>query len=131
MNKVEAMPIFKLMRIIRDARSTKGAERHVLNALALRCRPDKGYTAFPSYQTLVADTSLDVATVKRAARKLEAAGVIKRFKRTNRSNIFWINVAALMESADANIAVDKERKEREFNAFMPAVTGDDEIGDAA
>jgi hypothetical protein len=41
-----------------------------------------------------------------------------------------INVAALIEQAEANIVADKERKERELNYFMPVVT-DDEIGDAA
>lgn len=92
------------MRAIRDAQSTRGAERELLYALALRCDPAKGYSCFPSYQTLANDTQMNVATLKRAAKSLEAMRMISRQERRNRSNIFYLNPAIFLEEASAKRA---------------------------
>lgn len=97
----EVMPIFRVLRFVRDARSTKHAERDLLNALALRCNPKKKYIAWPSYALLAKDTLLDEITLKRAAKRLEDAGLIKRVQRQNRSNLFFLNVALLQQQAAA------------------------------
>lgn len=99
MTQHKHMPIFEVLRLVRDARSTKKADRELLVALALRCDPTKHFIAWPSYAPLALDTLLDQATLKRAAKRLEDAGLIKRVVRTNRSNHFFINVPLLQEQA--------------------------------
>ena len=42
---------------------------------------------------------MDAATLKRAAKKLEDGGLIKRVIRANRSNRFFLNVKLLQEQA--------------------------------
>jgi DNA-binding MarR family transcriptional regulator len=98
------------MRIIRDARSTRGGHRQLLNALALRCSPDKNYITWPSYRQLSLDTLLDPATLKRAAHSLEESKLIKRGTRQNRSNLFWINTALLQKQAAAIKAAEVKAK---------------------
>lgn len=95
----------------RDAQSTKGAEREVLYALILRCSSQKKYSCFPSYQQLAEDTGLNIKTVKRAAKKLEDAGIIKRLVRRNRSNIFQVQVGVLQKQAFERLAAKKAEKE--------------------
>ena len=85
--------------LIRDACSTKGAQRELLYALGLRCNPAKKFLCFPSYAQLAEDTQLDPATLKKAAKVLEDNRLIKRVIRKNRSNVFFINVPLLQEQA--------------------------------
>ena len=95
----EPMPLFRLLLLIRDSRSTRNAERELLMALALRCNPAKNYVCWPSYSMLAKDTQLNEATLQRAAKKLEAAGLIQRLIRPNSSNRFFLNVARLQQQA--------------------------------
>lgn len=99
--------ILSLLWAIRDSRSTKGAQRHLLNALALRCSEKKNYSCWPSYDQLSKDTQLDEVTLKRAAAKLESAEVIKRVTRPNRANIWFLNVAAILSQAAATRTAEK------------------------
>ena len=95
----KTMSVFQVMRLVRDARSTKGAQRQLLMALALRCNPKKKFICWPSYRVLAEDTLLDPMTLKRAAKKLEDGKLIKRSVRSNHSNVWWVNVALLEEQA--------------------------------
>jgi hypothetical protein len=110
MSESKIMPIFSVMRTIRDARSTKNAPRELLYALAMRCDPAKKFICWPSYRTLALDTQLDEVTLKRAAKLLEDDGIIRRVVRANRSNCFFLNIALLQEQAAAVKAADDEAK---------------------
>lgn len=113
MNETKVMPIFKLLRLVRDAGSTKNAKRELLHAIAMRCRPDKNFIAWPSYRLLAEDTLLDESTLKRAARALEDENLIKRVIRPNRSNCFFVNAALLQEQADKRKVELKKNADRE------------------
>jgi hypothetical protein len=126
------MPIFKVLRLIRDARSTKHADRALLNALALRCDPRKKFACWPSYRQLALDTLLDEVTLQRAARRLEDAGLIKRTIRANRSNLFFLNIPKLIEQADSvkkAEARDADPCESPFEQPTLDDTEDDNNGD--
>ena len=128
-DKVEPLPIFKVMRIVRDARSTSGSQRLVLWALSLRCSPKRGYTAFPSYATLGKDTGLDPHTCKRAARALEEASLIQRIRRRNRANVFRLNVALLLDQMDAQLKADELSKVDDLDALLADETGSGDLHD--
>jgi DNA-binding MarR family transcriptional regulator len=93
------MPIIGVLWLVRDARSTKGSQRELLYALALRTNPAKKFLCFPSYAQLAEDTQLDSATLKRAAKALEDKQLIKRVIRRNRSNVYFLNIPLLQEQA--------------------------------
>ena len=97
----EVMPVFAVLRLIRDARSTKNADRALLMALGLRCKPAEGFKCWPSYRQLAQDTLLDEVTLKRAAKRLEDAKLIKRLIRQNRSNTFYLNIPLLQQQVAA------------------------------
>ena len=97
----KTISVFQVLRLVRDARSTKGAERQLLMALVLRCNPKENFKCWPSYALLAKDVQLDPMTLKRAAKKLEDREIIKRVIRPNHSNLFFINVALLQEQAAA------------------------------
>jgi hypothetical protein len=110
----DAMPIFRLMRLIRDARSTRNADRDLLYALALRCKPEKKFSCWPSYRQLSLDTMLDEITFRREAKRPEESGLIKHSIRPNRSNLFFINVPKLLDQveeieAKASLEVEEEQ----------------------
>lgn len=94
----------QLLYNIRDARSTKGAQRALLVALALRCDPKKGYLCWPSYRVLAQDTCYDEVTLKRAARALEEYKLIRRHTQRARSNRYYINAKLLAAQAAENNA---------------------------
>jgi|GEM_PF-3688827 len=110
MTERKHMPIFRILRLVRDARSTKKADRALLYALVLRCRPAEKFIAWPSYARLALDTLLDEVTLQRAAKRLEEAGLIKRVVRANRSNHFYINVALLQDQAAKAKAEDAAKR---------------------
>ena len=99
--KQKTMSVFQVLRLVRDARSTKGAERQLLIAIALRCNPKEKFKCWPAYALLAKDTLLDPMTLKRAAKRLEDRKIIKRVIRRNHSNMLFINVALLQEQAAA------------------------------
>ena len=90
----QKMPVFAVLRLVRDARSTRNAERQLLDALAMRCQPAKKFLSWPSYRQLALDTQLDEITLKRAAKRLEDKRLIKRVIRQNRSNCFYYQCGA-------------------------------------
>ncbi|MGI4827759.1 MAG: hypothetical protein ACRYFU_06165 [Janthinobacterium lividum] len=100
-----------MLRNIRDARSTRNAERQLLDALGLRCNPKKKYMCWPSYHQLSLDTGLDSVTLKRAAKRLEDRNLIKRVVRQNRSCLFYLNVALLQEQAEAVKAAEEASRQ--------------------
>lgn len=109
------------LRAIRDSRSTKHADRAVLIALILRCRPKEGYKCWPSYDTLADDCQLDPATVKRAAKHLIQAKLVLIRHRRNKSNMFYVNVPKLV--------VDAETMQAQLKVLRDAqkmVDGDDQ-----
>jgi DNA-binding MarR family transcriptional regulator len=108
------MSVFAVLRLIRDARSTRNADRALLMALGLRCQPAKKFLCWPSYRQLALDTQLDEVTLKRAAKRLEDAGLIKRVVRQNRSNAFFLNISLLQDQAAAVKAADEEAKKAAF-----------------
>ncbi len=97
----DKVSVFELMRIIRDARSTRGAQRAVLNAIALRCKPEEDFKCWPSYARLAVDCQLDRKTVTRAAKALVKAKIIAIRERSQKSNLFFINYPLLVKQADA------------------------------
>jgi DNA-binding MarR family transcriptional regulator len=115
----EVMPVFRVLRLVRDARSTKNADRELLYALVLRCNPAKKFIAWPSYRQLALDTCLDKVTLKRAAKRLEEAKLIKRVVRANRSNCFFVNVALLQDQAAEVKAAEAEAKKLETDDESP------------
>lgn len=123
---------FKVLLMARDAKSTKGADRQVLNALIMRAKPEKKYSCYPAYELLAEDTNLNIKTVKRAAQDLEKAGLIRRRIRHNQSNLFFINVRRLQEQVaerEAEEAARKKASEEEFDGFgdlMPITDSVDE-----
>ena len=120
---MEGPSLLLLLWLIRDARSTKGAARHLLMALALRCNPKQRYSCWPSYSMLAQDTQLDEVTLKRAAAKLEDAKLIHRVVRKNRSNRWYINVALLQQQANAVMAAKKAEDDAEECIFDAPETG--------
>jgi DNA-binding transcriptional MocR family regulator len=115
----EIMPVFQLLRLIRDARSTKNADRELLYALAMRCQPAKMFVCWPSYRQLALDTMLDEVTLKRAAKHLEDAKLISRVVRANRSNRFFINVPLLQQQVAEVKVADDAAKNQEPDVDSP------------
>ena len=76
---------FTLLLAVRDSQSTRGSARALLEALVLRAAPKNANACWPSYRQLAEDTMLDEATLKRAAKTLEDAGLIRRLVRRQRS----------------------------------------------
>lgn len=115
------MPIFELMRVIRDSRAVKNGPRLVLDALALRCRTEQEFRAWPSYRQLVLDTGLNMTTLKRIAKQLEERNLIRRKVKANKANTFFINVPLLQEMAQAARDEDQaEKTKRKFSAYEAA-----------
>jgi hypothetical protein len=110
---------FQVLRMIRDSRTTKHSERLLLNALALRANPAKGYRSWPSYALLSLDTMLDQKRVRRAAQALEAKNLIKRMERPNSTNLFFVNVALLAAQAEEALAQDKKKKQEDAGIESP------------
>jgi hypothetical protein len=54
-----------------------------------------------------------MVTLKKAAKKLEEAGLIKRVSRPNRSNLCFINVALLQVQAESVKAIEEETRKAE------------------
>jgi hypothetical protein len=113
------MPVFSVLRLIRDARSTKNADRALLMALGLRCKPAEGFKCWPSYRQLALDTQLDEVTLKRAAKRLEDTKLIKRVIRQNRSNSFFLNIPLLQEQAQAVEAAEEDAKKAAYDDESP------------
>jgi DNA-binding transcriptional regulator YhcF (GntR family) len=111
--KQEVMSVFRLLRLVRDARSTQNADRALLIALAMRCQPAKKFISWPSYRLLAQDTQLDEITLKRAAKRLEDSKLIRRVKRANRSNTFFINAALLQQQAAVVKAAEEAAKKHD------------------
>jgi hypothetical protein len=108
MSKRKSMSLFSVLLAIRDARSTRGAQRELLIALGLRCQPELRFVCWPSYEQLAKDTQLKIVTLKKAARALEEAGYISRAIRPHRSNKFFINMGKILAEAEVNRQADAE-----------------------
>ncbi len=141
MATVKVISNFELLRLIREARSTEKSTRIVLNALALRANPKNRHSCWPSRPQIVIDTQLDLKTVRRALKRLEAGKLIAITKRLNQSDLYFINVALLQRQAAGNkIAKDEIpecpfdeptiEQERQLNADEATITFD-ETPDAA
>jgi DNA-binding MarR family transcriptional regulator len=109
--------ILNLLLAIRDAASTKGAQRALLNALALRANPNNDFVCWPSYRMLSRDTCLDEGTLKRAAKRLEDAGLIRRVVRQQQSNRFFVHFDALAAQAEG------QREARQLAKLGPRKEG--------
>jgi Helix-turn-helix domain len=124
MYETKTMSNFEVLRFIRDARSTKGADRAVLNALALRANPNARYSCYPSLQTIADDTMLSVRQVQRALPKLRQANLITYKKRDYKSNYYWINVAELSSQAGKNQREVEATPECPFDAVQESGNSD-------
>lgn len=113
------MTSFELVKVVRDARAVKGAQRLLLDALVTRANTKQDYSCFPSYTKLMKDTQLKLTQLKVAARELENKGLIRRTYRARSSNRFHINVPMLVKLAAANRKADKEAREGEDAAKGP------------
>ena len=103
----------QIVLMVRDSRSTKGAQRQLLMAIAIRANAKAKYSCFPSYAQLADDAQLDEVTLRRAAAALESKGLIKRRRRTNRSNLFFLQVCVLEKhAAEAREARAQEKQAR-------------------
>lgn len=114
-----SLSLFSLILIVRDARSTRASDRSLLFALALRCNPAKQYVCWPTYRVLAEDTGLDEITLRRAAKRLEDAKLIKRVCRDKRSNLFFLNVPLLAQQAEANRAAGKAKQKAKLDLTNP------------
>lgn len=97
MGQKEHYHTMELALMVRDSRTTKGAQRSLLMALALRANPKKGYSCWPSYRRLADDTQYDEVTLRRAAKTLEDLGLIRRKQRSMRSNLFILNTERMAQ----------------------------------
>ena len=113
-----------LLLAVRDGASTKGAPRALLNALILRSRATAGFTCFPSYRKLAEDTNLDESTLKRAAKWLEDARLIRRHVRPMHSNRFTIRVGVIMDLAETKRAERNAAKAEALAKLQDAEDGD-------
>jgi len=131
MEKPKFLSNFEVLRLVRDSRSTKHSQRLVLQAMALRANPKKGYSCFPSYETLALDTLLDEKTVRRAAADLEKADLISRRDQAYSSNLFYLNVRLLQEQANMvrDAAVKKEESTIESPFDEPLISDDMDAAD--
>lgn len=111
------------MTAIRDAQCAEGAQRIVLDALALRANPAKGWTCWPSYRLLANDTLLNEETVRRAAKALEEKNLIRRKLRMNTTNIFTVRFKTIVRLAEEKARIKREQEEEE----EAAKTTDDPI----
>jgi hypothetical protein len=85
----------ELYEMVRDATTVTGAQRALLDAIAWRAKAEDRYSCDPSYARLVHDTHYTARNLQIAAQKLEEAKYIKRVTRSNRSNVFFLNVSLL------------------------------------
>ena len=125
-----------LMCLVRESQSTRGAQRTLLSALALRSNPKNSNCCWPSYKTLAWDTRLDVITLRRAAAALERAGLITRHQRQLRSNIFRLNIPVLEKHAAEGRALREKRLDGETAEMLerfkvPVGDEDDDPSDHA
>ena len=100
----------RLLRLIRDARSTKAAGRALLTALAMRM--DAGLTCRSSatYEKLAQDTQCDTKTLQRTVKALCEEGLLAQVVRPTRSNVFYINVTLLEQQKEEQCRRDLEKK---------------------
>jgi len=114
----------QIVLMVRDSRSTKGAQRQLLMALGIRANAQAKYSCFPSYAQIADDTQLDEVTCRRAAAALEAKGLIKRRRRTSRSNLFFLQISVLeMRAIEA-----REARTREKEARLLALVDAEDVG---
>ena len=92
---------FEVLRLIRDARSTEGATRGVLNILALGIDPNRDYFCFRSLKTIAEEAQLSVRQVQRSLNELKEMGLVRSEKRSHTSNNYWINVDLLVRQVEA------------------------------
>lgn len=116
------MTNWELIKVIRDANVVRGAQRHVLFAVAIRANTKKNFTCFPSYAQLAWDSSLGDTQLRIAVRGLEKAGWIRRQPRTRTTNLFFVNVPALLKRANEN--QDKAKPTKEDVVDDPFGAGD-------
>lgn len=119
-NPTDKPSSFTLLLAVRDSQSTRGSARALLQALVYRA--DRSYICWPSYRQLAEDTMLDEATLKRAAKTLEDAGLIRRIIRRQRSNKFFVRYDRIVEQAEAK---REARKVAKAEALRIALDEDD------
>jgi DNA-binding MarR family transcriptional regulator len=121
------MQVLRWARDLQGPTAPKGAARPLLQAIILRANQQKRYSCFPSYETLAADCNMDAKTLKRAAKVLEDAGLIRRHVRRNRSNLFVVNVDLIQQEHVKHKAKrDAERQAREREAGFAEFEGCDQ-----
>jgi len=127
------MQVLRWARDLQGPTAPKGAARLLLQAIILRANQNSKYSCFPSYQTLAADCNMDAKTLKRAAKVLEDAGLIRRHVRRNRSNLFVVNVGLIQQEhikREVERKAEREAREREagfaeFGGFEQQVISSD------
>jgi len=68
----------------------------------LRFRAGSGGNAWPSYDTIGADTGMSRQTIATALDKLEAAGLLQRQKRFNQSTVYTLTLPAAVQKLDGS-----------------------------
>lgn len=128
----KAPSTFTLLLAYRDAQSTRGGRRALPNALVLRTNSNESYICWPRFRRLAEDTQLDQRTLKRAAKALEEAGLIRRVTRRHRSNQFYVRFDVLLRQAasksDAKKLAKEEvlRKLKDGEEIIPIVSSEDD-----
>lgn len=89
-----------IIKDARDSRLFRKAEQSLYYHLALYVDSKKDYSCFPSYAALCEDTGLDAKTLQKAAASLQEKGLIHLHLRHNRSNLWFLNVAKVQETAE-------------------------------
>lgn len=77
---------------------------------------------WPSYRLLAEDTQLDEGTLKRAAKALQEAGLIRRVIRRQRSNQFYVRFDVLIRQAEFK---REEKKLVQAEALRKLMDGED------
>jgi hypothetical protein len=130
MTSNKAISTLSLLLAIRDSHLVRNADRQLLDAFALRGKPDTGHQCWPSYDQLSLDTGLHIVTLKKAVSRLVKAGLISRKSRGYTSNVYTINVGMIMGQAEANREAIKAKKDAahaapEFPSYTPVIQGID------
>lgn len=99
-------------------------EKMVLVALANRADDAKDNTAWPSMETIAAESGLSIRAARQAIGALEAAGHISRQERPGKGVIYWVHPGRICRGADDAPRQDMPPQTPAPHAATPAPRAD-------
>lgn len=124
---MKALSRFDLYELVRDGTKVRGAQLALLNTVAWRANSAKRYSCFLSNELLVRETHYTEQNLRLAAKMLEDQGLIRRYKRSKRSTVFFLNVDKLRQmAAKAKRGWEQDEFLDELNPFEDVTPFEDE-----